>query len=231
MPRPHHPRAKRRAKERRDRDTRRRAHQEGQLEAGISWQDSLSKRPLLRYRTQFILDDVITAIKMMSCEDTWASRQVTFQDDSYPWQEEIRCTFRIEYQKPGRYSADPKNRITVNQIAGRVISGPTYTTVEFRSSFTEWERSAPLMLLGGSALMFLIWIASMDTYMPCFNGIMLLWLVLIGICTVSLNYRERHPTHDQGMGAVLKTLKAVKLEEPAAKLKYSDADKSKIEEV
>jgi hypothetical protein len=228
MGRPHHSQKKHRDKETRDRDTRRRAHREAQLEAQTSWQDGLSKRPLLRYRTPFILDDVITAIKMMSYEDTWTSRQVTFQDDSYPWQEEIRCTFRIEYQKPGRYSADRKDRVTVNQIAGTVISGPLYTTVEFRSSFSEWERSVPLMILGSSALMFLIWIAGMDTYVQCFNGIMLFWLVLIGLCVAALSYRQRHPTHDQGLDAVLKTLKAVKLEEPVEKIKHID-DKLKIE--
>jgi hypothetical protein len=206
---PHHPHKKRRGRRR-------------------TFEGPQNSPPRLRYRTQFIIDDVITAIKMTAYEGPSESRQVILQDDSYPGREGTRYKFLIEYKKPGRYSTNQRNWITVNQIYGAVISDPNSTRIEFSPSFSDWERSVPLIILGVAALAFLIWVVAAEPDVPCFNCVMFFWPVAIGLCVASVAHREQYPFHDQNLKAVLKTLKAVKIEdekpknEASSKTKHAD---------
>jgi hypothetical protein len=206
---PHRPHKKRRTNPP-DRD----AHRELRLEDSQEWQTRLDKRPLLRYRTSVPVSDVVKLIEGMQTENL--SRRVIFHQKPVEEEKGLRYVFYVEYrvaEQSDKYGTI--KWIKKHQIDGAVISGPLHTTIEFRTTMSEWYEPLSLLTFGATTLIPLLVMAALNLFglfwASFWNVLMILWLVAVGCCIGLWAYATRYPTHNEGMAAVLKQVKAVRL--------------------
>jgi hypothetical protein len=186
------------------------------------WRERLKSCPLLRYRTAYKAEDVVTLIQAMDAVEQDMSPQVYFDHRPTPLEEEgIRYHFYIEYRKFGTRT-DPYHTASkkFGHIEGVVISGAADTIIELRAARAE---PAPSILLGLVPwLVFIFFLTAVFTFqymdtslfviVLSFSSIILFTLMIV--LFLSLISRSRDDLWlSKVMRSVMTQLEATKIED------------------